>query len=150
MLGRVVDMATGLNSELISVSKYYKFNFRISFLLVVLLLVFNRILIPKYGIYGAAWGATLSIAFFNLAKMVFLWWKMQLHPFSSKSLLVLLAGAGAWVAIYFIPTLFNPIVDSILRSGIIVFVYACLLIWFKPSEDLNVYLRSIKENKRLF
>jgi O-antigen/teichoic acid export membrane protein len=150
MIGKLVDMATGLNTELTSVSKYYKFNFRISILLVVLLVGFCYWLIPQYDIYGAAWASTIALALFNIAKMSFLWAKMDIVPFTRNSLGVLICGAIAFVPGYFIPEMFHPVTDTIIRSVIIAICYAGLLIWLKPSDDLNQYLKSIKANKRLF
>ena len=150
MVGRIIDMATGLNTEVTSISKYYKFNFRISVLLLVMLVGFCYLLIPEYGTYGAAWGTTIALGIFNIAKMSFLWWKMKLQPFTSKTLLVVVAGALSFAVGYWFPYILNPVVDAMIRSVIIVIAYAGLLIWMKPSEDLNSYLHSIKTNKRLF
>ena len=65
MIGRMIDMATGFNSEVTSISKHYKFNFRISVLLLVMLVAFCYWLIPQYGAFGAAWATTIALALFN-------------------------------------------------------------------------------------
>ena len=150
MIGRMIDMATGFNSEVTSISKHYKFNFRISVLLLVMLVAFCYWLIPQYGDFGAAWATTIALALFNIAKMFFLWWKMKLQPFTKNSLLVVVAGMIAFAAGYWFPYILNPVADAIIRSLVIVIAYLGLLIWLKPSEDLNSYLASIKANKRLF
>ncbi len=150
MIGRMVDMSTGLNTEVTSISKYYKFNFRISIVLLVALVGFCIMLIPQYGIYGAAWGTTIALVLFNLAKMIFLWVKMRLQPFTSRSMLVIVAGAITFLAGYYMPYVMNPIADTFVRSLLIVVLYTGLLIWLKPSADLNQYLKTIRENKRLF
>jgi O-antigen/teichoic acid export membrane protein len=149
-LGKLVDMATGLNNEMISVSKHYKFNFYISLVLVALIFVFNRILIPIYGVYGAALGTTLALVCFNIAKFIFLWSKMRLQPFTKGSIWVIVAGVGAGFMVYWLPFIFNPFVDAFVRSGLILVLYGVLLIVFKPSDDLNHFLASVKKNKRLF
>ena len=95
VVGRLVDMATGLNSEIISISRHYKFNFRISVVLIVLMFIFISAFVPKMGIYGAALGTTLALTIFNVSKVIFLWVKMRLQPFSKKSLGVIGAGLGA-------------------------------------------------------
>lgn len=150
MIGRFIDLATGLNTELISISKYYKFNFRIAFLLIILVYVFNRALIPRYGIYGAAWSATIAFAIFNLLKLVFLWRKMQLHPFSRKSWSVLAAAVVTALCGFYMPYIINPFADTIMRTGVIIITYGILLILLKPSKDLNNYIISIKQTRRLF
>ena len=143
-------MATGLNSEVISISKHYKFNFRISLVLIALMFLFIGALVPSLGIYGAAWGATLSLIAFNICKVIFLWVKMRLQPFSRKSLGVVVAGVVAMAVVYFIPYRLHPLVDTCIRSIIMIAVYLGMLIILKPSTDLNEYLNTIKKNKRLF
>lgn len=150
VLGRWVDMAAGLNNEVISISKYYKFNFRISLLLIGLMFLFLWLLIPQWGIYGAAWGATLALIIFNACKMLFLWVKMRLQPFSRKSLGVVVAGLVAALAVYFIPFWLHPVIDMVMRTAIVTSVYIAMLLLLKPSTDLNEYLESIRKNKRLF
>ena len=150
IVGALIDMSTGLNNEVISISKYYKFNFRLSILVIVLMVCLNLVLIPKYSMQGAAWSYTLSIAVFNIAKMIFLNAKMQLRPFSVKSAYVFAAGIPAAIAGYFMPHLGSPFIDAPVRSLVIIIIYLALLIWWKPSEDLSTYLASITKNKRLF
>ncbi|MCB0697710.1 MAG: lipopolysaccharide biosynthesis protein [Chitinophagaceae bacterium] len=150
MLGKLIDMATGLNNELISISKYYKFNFRIAVFLLVMVYVLDRIYIPRYGVFGAAWVATASVSVFNLSKMIFLYSKMKLHPFTRKTWLIVLSGIVAAAAGYFWPYILNPVVDTTLRSIVVLFVYGLMLIWLKPSNDLVVYLENIKKDKKLF
>lgn len=150
LLGRLIDTATGLNTETILISKYYKFNYRISILLVFLLIGFNYILIPRYDVIGAAWGTTLSLTIFNICKVIFLWKKMGLQPFSKYTMPVLFAGAVSGAAGYFLPQMPHFVLDVMVRSAVIVVVYGGLMLWLKPSEDMRSYLASVKEKKRLF
>ena len=150
MLGRAVDALTGMNSDIIGISRHYKFLFRISALLLVVLIASNRLLIPRFGFYGAAWSAALSLAAFNIGKMIFLQLRFRLHPFSRSTALVLLAGAVAGLAGWVLPDIGPPLIAMTLRGALIVIVYLVLLIWWKPSADLHTYLASIREAKRLF
>jgi len=150
MVGRIIDMATGMNSELTSISNLYKFNLRVSLLLLLMVIVFDRLLIPSYSYYGAALGATLAFAIYNIIKMIFLWVKMGIQPFSAKTTWVLLAAGISFLAGYFLPFIYNPYIDAICRSIITCLAYVILLFWFKPSVDLTTYLISIKANKKLF
>jgi O-antigen/teichoic acid export membrane protein len=150
MLGRWIDMATGLNNELISISKYYKFSFRISLLLLVLLILLNRILIPDWGIYGAAWGTTFALIAFNAGKVAFLWKKMHMHPFSKKSIVVVICGIAAGLVGYVIPFIYDELIDFIIRSAIIVIIYTSLLVIFRVSDDLNEYLSHIRANRKIY
>ncbi len=150
IVGRLVDMATGLNTELIVISPYYRFNFYVSVLLVVLLILFNRLLIPEYDIYGAAWGTSLALIIFNLLKMIFLWMKMRIQPFGKESALIIFAGMVCTTAGWLFPVLPNAFLDAFVRTGVILGVLAAMLFWLKPSEDLRAYIKSVMEKKRLF
>lgn len=150
LIGRLADMITGFNTEVITVSKYYKFNFRISALLLALIIGCCYLLIPRFDIQGAAWATTISLILFNIGKAVFLYARFRLQPFSIHTFQVLFAGAVAGLAGYYLPYIVNPFVDAILRTVLMVLVYGVLLFWLRPSEDLTNYLRSIREKKRLF
>ena len=149
-IGRFIDMATGMNSELIGISSYYKFNFRISILLLALVIFFDRLLIPSYGIYGAAWATSISLAIFNIAKMFYLWKIMHIQPFSKNSLSVLAASILPLLIGFYMPYVINPYIDAVLRSVCIVLAFLFFLILFRSSPDLNMYLKSIRSNKKLF
>ena len=148
--GRMIDLATGMNDQVLSMSKHYKINFYISILLVVLIIGLNWILIPRYDIYGAAWGTSAALIIFNILKYVIVKRKLGIQPFTKKTPLILLAGGITFIVGYFLPRLDNPIIDGLYRSIIIVVLYGGLTVWLKPSADIETYLQSIRQNKRLF
>lgn len=150
MLGKLADMATGLNNELISISRYYKFNFRLSGLLLLTVIVLDRVFIPVYGIYGAAWVATGTLIIFNTVKMAFLFNKLKLKPFTAKTWLIPVAGLCAGVAGCLWPYLINPYIDAVTRTFVVVITYVAALLLLKPSADLNSYLAAVKKDKKLF
>lgn len=150
MLGRTVNMLTGLNNELLSISQFYRFNFYITAGLIILMVLTNYYMIPKYGIIGAAWATTLSVSLYNIIKLLFLWIKMNIHPFAKGSATILIIGIVAGCTGFFMPYVYNTFVDVIIRSIVIGVVYVGMLVWLKPSEDIITYLNSIRENKRLF
>jgi len=150
LIGRMVDLATGMNDQLLSISGFYKYNFYISILLVLLLVVFNRILIPIYDAVGAASAATLALVIYNILKYAIVRRMLKIQPFSTKSVLVLLAGTGGLMFGLLLPELSNPYLDVFYRSPIVLIVFVVLLIMLRPSEDFNQYVAEIRKNKRLF
>ena len=100
--------------------------------------------------YGAAWGTTIALVIYNIIKLFVVKRKLGIQPFSGKMVLVVIALAAGLAVGYLLPVFKNPFVDTIYRSAAIVIVYAILLLVFKPSEDLNSYLASVRKNKRLF
>lgn len=150
MVGRLFDLSTGMNDQILSISNYYRFTFWVSIVIVALLIVLNYFLISRYSYYGAALATTLALIVYNFAKLIFIKVKLQLQPFSMKSLWVVLAGILATLVGFVIPFIVHPVVDAIIRSAVICTIYLILLIVFKPSPDLNSYLASVRKNKRLF
>jgi O-antigen/teichoic acid export membrane protein len=149
-LGRVIDLATGLNTELISISDHYKFTFRLSALLLLSIFVLDRIFIPKHGLYGAAWVATITLAAFNIAKVIFLYSKMKVLPFNKSSLSILGAALLAFALNFALPALQNPILDTLYRSFILMAAFSGIILILRPSPDLTAYLAQIRKTKRLF
>jgi len=150
MAGRLADIATGMNDQILSISNYYKINFYLSLGVVVLMIVFNVLFIPSFSIYGAAWSTSLALILYNIAKLVIVKKKLNLMPFSSNTWRVLLAGTPALLAGIYIPYILNPYVDTIIRSLAIFALYVAMLIWLKPSDDMMVYISTVRKNKRLF
>ena len=150
IIGRLFDLSTGMNDQLLSISNYYRFTFVVSIVVVVLLVVLNFIFIPRYSYYGAAIATTASLIIYNFSKLAFIQLKLRLQPFSKKSLVILIAGIIAAGIGYLIPFILNAVTDAIIRSVIIMLVYMIMLLVLKPSEDLNAYIASVKKNKRLF
>jgi O-antigen/teichoic acid export membrane protein len=150
MLGRYFDMLTGINSEILSMSEYYKFNFYITALLVGLIIILNFIFIPVYGLAGAAWANTIGFFLFNIVKLLFLKQKLGLMPISRRSILILISSMPAVCFSYILPQIGNLYIDTLLRSTCILILFVIMLLWLQPSPDIKNYLRSVKENKRLF
>ena len=158
LMGNIINIATGMNDQVLSIAKYYKFNLYLSMLLIALLFVLIRFLVPVYGIYGAAWSTTTVLMIFNIAKCWFIWKKLDMQPFSINTLKILFCALPALAGGYFFPYFFNPdrhvyvhtFLDAIMRSGIILIIYVIMLVWLKPSKDLEEYLATVKKDKRLF
>jgi O-antigen/teichoic acid export membrane protein len=146
-LGKVINMASGLCSEIILQSKYYRFNIYSIFVLVILISVFNYIFIPWYGIEGAAMGTALAIFLYNALKMAFMYYQLKSNPFSWNLLLVIGMGVLLWLPFYFIHYAPNSLVMIILwvslKSLIVSVVLALLLYFTKVAPDFNHIMNSM-------
>ena len=158
MLGSLVNVATGMNDQVLSIANYYKFNFYVSVILITLLFGLIKFLVPRYGMYGAAWSATSVLIIFNIIKYVFVWKKLGMQPFSNRTWRVLVAALPALAVGYFFPYLFDParhvyvhtFIDAGIRCALIAIIYIAMLLRLKPSPDLVEYVGLIKKNKRLY
>jgi len=89
LIGRLVDLLSGINSEIILYSKYYRYTILFTLLLGLLTVITNIIFIPIYGILGAAIATLLSLIVFIIAKIIFVWIKFKIHPFSKNTLKII-------------------------------------------------------------
>jgi O-antigen/teichoic acid export membrane protein len=136
-LAQLFNVATGVNGAIIVNSKYYKYDLITNVLLVAFTIISNYILIPKYGINGAAMATALSVFLFNLIRLVLIKVKMGLQPFSLKTLytfLILLALYG--ISIY-LPLSGNLYIDIVWKTVIVLAIFVPLLLTLELSEDIN-------------
>ena len=134
---KLLDMSAGLNGEIIALSKYYRMNILFTVLLAIVTIVANYLLIPIYGINGAALGTGLSVLLFNLVKFIFLRRALRLQPFTIGNLKVLVIGTVVLLAALAAPSLSQPIVDIALRSILITVAFIGLLLLTKSSREVE-------------
>lgn len=104
-LNVIFNIGTGFNGEIITYSKFYKFNlFAILFLAllnVVLILTFVKFF--QFGIIGVAIASFISMVLFNLVKLIFIYKKFGLWPFDLSYLKLVLVFSLVLCGVYFLP-----------------------------------------------
>jgi O-antigen/teichoic acid export membrane protein len=139
-LANLFDMINGANGQIVITSKYYRFDFYSSMILVVTSAVLNYLLIPKFGLTGAAIATASAIFIYNLVKTIFVWVKLEIQPFSWRLLSIIGIGLIVLYASYYLPFTFNLFFDILIRSALITLVYG-LCIWkLNLSEEINLII----------
>lgn len=141
-VSEMFKLAAGTNSAILTNSKYYKILFYFSLGMAVSVVVLNRIFIEKYGINGAALATLIVVVIFNLIKLWYVHKKLQIHPVTGKTWLVILVIMGLFLVFYPIDFLSNALFNIGLKSVLIVFIYIFLVYKLKISEDFNHQFRS--------
>ncbi|MFT5884495.1 MAG: O-antigen/teichoic acid export membrane protein [Arcticibacterium sp.] len=147
-LAKLFDLSSGINSLIFSYSKYYKLDSLIIISFIGILLLMNHLLIPKYGLNGAAVAAFVATIYYNLTRNFFIWKYYKMHPYQWKSLLILLVGISLGVLAEFLPnfrennlwTLLSVTYKTILIGG----GFIMLILLFKISPDLNKLVEDLK------
>ena len=142
-LSQIINMAFGVNGIIINVSKYYRFDTVTSVLLALFTIVTNLMLIPIFGITGAAMATALSILVFNFVRYKYVLKKMNIQPFSIKTLGVILILLIGFSVTFILPKIDNIYFDTIFNSAIILIVIVVPIIYFKLSEEINGFYSSI-------
>jgi O-antigen/teichoic acid export membrane protein len=137
------DLMLGNNNSIIFNSKYYRTVLFLGLCLVVLTVSLNMYFIPNFGIEGAAIATLISIGLYSLAKFLFVVFKMDLFPFTKKTIVSLGIIAFTFVVFYFWNFSFHPIVNILLKSVLIALFYWFLNFKLKISEDINGVIKGV-------
>ena len=143
-LGSLMNISAGVNGNIILTSARYRVNFYLNLLLLVITFASNMLLIPEYGIEGAALATMVSLAIFNLLKYAFLLNTWKLQPFNSSHLKALLILGAVAAGVTALPELTGQfVVDLLIRSGAAGLIAFALIYFLRISDDLNQRIDSI-------
>lgn len=95
------------------------------------------LLIPVFGLNGAALATVTGYVLYNVYMTAVVWKFYGLHPFQKKMMLVLLTIAISFGIGFLLPALENKIVDMIYRSAIVTAVYLLMIYRFKILEEYH-------------
>lgn len=144
-LAKVLDLGTGINSQIIGTSNYWKFDAYTNIFYIVLSLPLNFFLIKYLGLYGAALANLISQTLYNSVRFIFLYKKFNLQPYTFKSLLALLIAGAAYFIVYQVPPIEGIFADTGVRSLIFLLLFAPAIYISKVAPDLNaIVVNAIK------
>ena len=142
-ISRIADMMTGLNSEILTNSRFYRYDIVFMLFFTILLLFSNKALIPMFGFNGAAAAALLSTITYNLVKLFFIKKKMGIQPFTIGTLKVAVLAAVAYLVAQLIPHWGNPedlvyvVIHVLLRSVTVTLIFGGGILLWNVSEDIT-------------
>lgn len=142
-LMRLVDMGTGVNAQIIVTSNYWKFELISGIVLLVLMLPLTYILTRQYDIIGPGIANLISVSIYNIIRIVFLWKKFRLYPFTIKSLYTVLLAGACYVFCYFLFRDISGVIGIVLRSAVCVALFAAGTIYLKLSPDIQPVLQTV-------
>lgn len=145
---RLIDMGTGVNTQLIITSPSWKFEFKSGMILLLIMLPLSYILTKKYGITGTAMAQLISIFLYNSIRIAFLWKKYRLQPFSKNSIGAVMVTAISIGLLYFLFNETSGWTFIVLRSTLFILVYGACTWLLKLSPDLEPVLNTLKERVR--
>lgn len=144
-IGKIIEMITGANGLILINSRHYRVSFYTNLVLIAVTIGANYVMIPLYGIEGAAIASVMAILVYNGTKYLWVLLKMGLQPFTKKTLVVMLLGTGA-IYITQIVTLFDHfLAEAIFNSIVFVALFAGPVISFSVSQDLNNMLKALAD-----
>ncbi len=152
-IGRIIDMMTGCNSEIIAYSKYYWFSLYSLLIVSVFCIFSNYFFILHYGIKGVAVSAFISLILFNASRFIYIYTKLKIQPFTNSTayaigIILVSSGLTYWLTRYinvhiedhsFVSAAINVTIKSLL--WMVLFLPPIIL--FNVSEDINKFYNMI-------
>lgn len=136
-LSHLFFMGSGLSSAIIQLSDWYRFDFYNTLLKLLLAIGLNLLLLPVWGIAGAAFGAALTMLLYAGLSVWLVWKRLAMQPFNTKTALLLATMAAAVLAGWMLPSLPWWIADLLVRSTLIAAIFAGGWALFDLSEDFR-------------
>jgi O-antigen/teichoic acid export membrane protein len=136
-IGKIIEVMTGANGIILLNSKHYRVSFYTNIILVAITITANLLLIPIYGIVGAAIASALALFVYNSVKFLYIWMKMGMQPFSLHTLIVTgLGGAVLYIAANWI-SIEIMWLEIMVKSLVYMISFLVPLIFIKSSPELN-------------
>ena len=147
-LMRLVDMGTGVNAQIIGTSTYWKFELISGVILLLLMLPLTYILTKEYGLIGPAVANLISITIYNIIRIVFLWNKFRLFPFTIQSIYTILLAGAVYTICYFLFRDVTGFIGLVIRSVAFVLLFGMGVVYMKLSPDILPVMQSIRNRLR--
>jgi O-antigen/teichoic acid export membrane protein len=147
-LMRILDMGTGLNSQIIATSVFWRFEFFTGIILLALALPLNYILTKNLGVIGPAISNLIALTIYNSIRYTFLLRKMKMQPFTIKTLYTVLLGIVCFVICYYLFKEYQGIEWIITRSLMFIALFGAGVVLLKLSPDVFHVFDTVKRRIR--
>lgn len=141
----LVNMGTGFNSEIITYSKYYRFNLVAILALILINISLNIIFITVFhlGIEGVAFASLIAMALFNLSKLVFIYQKFKLFPFDSSYLKLLIVFVLVLLVCFYLPNSDNNLLNLVSKTALSLILNLVIIYKMKLVYSYNFWVNKI-------
>jgi len=141
-LTKVVDLLFGGNHEILLNSPAYRFSLIALVFLGLISFSINYVMIPLYGMNGAAAGTVVSVLLYNSLKSGFIWFRYRLWAFDRKTLYALLLVASLFALQALWPTqhMTQPLellAVSLGKSVVILLLFTVVLFRYQLSPEVS-------------
>jgi O-antigen/teichoic acid export membrane protein len=138
----IIEMGTGVNSQIIGTSIYWRFEFWTNILLTALIIPLSYFLTVSYGILGPAIANVFSFSAYNTIRYIFLLKKFSMQPFSVKTFEVIIIAAIAYAITFLLFDKMEGITGLTVRTV----VFTVLFITTTYLRNITPDLKPILEN----
>ena len=146
-LAKLIDLGTGVNSQIIGTSNYWKFDFFTNLFYIILSLPLNYYLIKNYGLEGLAFSNLVALTLYNSIRFGFLYNKFKLQPYTWRHGLFLISTISLMLLVHSLPLADNFVLNSFIQSFSFGIAFLGLAFWINPApETLVLFTSFFKKN----
>ncbi len=142
-LNMVIDGGTGINGQIIGTSTRWRFEFYTNVLLCIIMIPASYILTKTYGIIGPALGTLFAVIIYNAIRIWFLYNWYNMHPFSVKSIYVIILTIIVFLVCYYIFPQQASFINLSLRTIVFTVVFMSIAIWLRVSPDMIPVINTV-------
>jgi len=154
-LSHLVSVMVGPVALILTMTRYARLNLIDLFLTLILSLVLDFILIPKYGAYGAATAGAISIIFVNALRLIQVYLMFGIHPYNWSTLKPIVAGGAAAIVTLAGSRLLkdvSPLWRLTILSSLLFSTYGVAIVALRQEEAdsgvIGVLFRDLTSRKR--
>lgn len=144
----IIDMGTGVNGQIIVTSVYWRFEFLSGVLLLGLAVPLNVLLVKELGINGAALSNFIAFTMYNVVRLLFLWRKFKMQPFTINTLYVLIQALVCYAIAWFLFRDMHDFLGIVLRSSVFVVLFGVSAYYLKLSPDIEPVIATMKKRMK--
>ena len=144
-LARIIDLGTGVNSQLIITSPGWRFEFYSGIILLTCMLPLSYMLTKQMGITGTALAQLISILIYNACRIWYLQWKFKLQPFSFTTVKIIVTVVFITLGCYWAFKGQEGWTGLFARSIAYSVGFAVITWIFKLTPDLEPVLETIRK-----
>ncbi|MBD3287659.1 oligosaccharide flippase family protein [candidate division KSB1 bacterium] len=145
-IGRFSDTVVGASGLMIMMIGKPKINTINSLIILIIKIILNIILIPKFGLLGAAFAGAVSILLMDIMRVCEVYYILKIHPYSIKFIKPLIAAAASFAVISLVTnksgSISTTIPELILYAALFLGSYFSVLYFLKLDEQDEFVLKS--------
>jgi O-antigen/teichoic acid export membrane protein len=141
-IAKLIDLATGVNGQIIGTSNYWKFDFFTNLLYILLSIPLNYYLILNYSLEGLAYSNLIALTLYNTIRFLFLYKKFNLQPYTLKHGVFLLASIILMLSIHQLPMASNFVINIVIQSLSFGIGFYMLTQWINPAPEILAIIRN--------
>ena len=148
-LYKIIDMGTGLNTQIIASSNYWRFEFYSGMILLAIALPLNWKLTQIFQIQGPAITNLIAFTIYNSIRFVFLYRKFGMQPFDIKTVWTLLLAGGCFFITLNLFDAYQGFGWMVLRTSFYLVLFIAGMITLKLTPDLQPVVATIRKRLRM-